>query len=293
LTLRVFVAEWPSNQFFNLAFEEAFYSVFRGSDGGALRFWRNDRVVVIGRHQCAALEVRASVLREKGIRLVRRFTGGGAVYHDLGNINYALVVGRGVAGVKTVVDLFRLVGEAVANALGSLGVKGAYYRPLNDVEIDGRKVSGLAGASAPGKLFVHGALLVSSDLNVLSEVLRVSREKLSDKRFVGSRVKRVVTLEEAVGRRLRVEEVYSAIADALAEKLGLGRLEDRASRGELKEAVRLYREKYSRPRWNLKYLDFVKPYLASGESEDLLWAAQPSPEQEETVRRVLEDLREG
>ncbi|BEP17800.1 hypothetical protein PYJP_11520 [Pyrofollis japonicus] len=287
--LRVFVAEWPRNQFFNLGFEEAFYRVFSG-EGGVLRFWRNDRVVVIGRHQCAALEVNPDALRDMGVKLVRRFTGGGAVYHDLGNINYALVVKQGVAGARTVVDLFHLVGEAVADALSSLGANNAYYRALNDVEIDGRKVSGLAGTSAPGKLFVHGALLVSSDLAILGRVLRISKEKLSDKRFVGSRVKRVITLEEAVGRKLEPREVYSAIADALAEKLGLEKEWGEASREELREALRLYREKYSRPAWNLKYLGFVKDSLSGDEAEALMWAAQPDPEQEKVAEEVKEVL---
>jgi len=288
MSLRVFVAEWPSNQFFNLGFEEAFMRVFSGD--AALRFWRNDRVVVIGRHQCAALEVDATALRGLGVRLTRRFTGGGAVYHDLGNINYALVARRGLGGARRVVELFRIVGEAVAEALGSLGARGAYYRALNDVEINGLKVSGLAGMTMQDRIFVHGALLVGSDLAVLGKVLRVSREKLSDKRFVASRRKRVVTLEEALGRRVAPREVYKAISDALAEKLGLGTEEDNPSGAELREAIRLYREKYSRPSWNLRYIGFVETMLSREELEALRWAAQPSPEQDEIVKEIEESL---
>jgi len=291
MALRVVVAEWPGNQFFNLGFEEAFLRVFRGE--AALRFWRNDRVVVIGRHQCAALEVDALALRREGVKLTRRFTGGGAVYHDLGNINYALVIKRGLSGVKSVVEFFRLVGEAVASALESLGAKGAYYRALNDVEIDGLKVSGLAGMTLPGKVFVHGALLVSSDLSILGRVLRVSREKLSDKRFVASRRKRVITLEEAVGRKLSPGEVYRAISDALAEKLGLSPANDSPSQGELREALRLYREKYSGTRWHLKYLGFVEDTLPREELEALRWAASPDPEQEKIVEEVERGLEGG
>jgi lipoate-protein ligase A len=283
--LRVFIVEWPGNQFLNLSFEEALYRTFTGK-GGVLRFWRNDKVVVIGRHQCAALEVNANALREKNIKLVRRFTGGGAVYHDLGNINYALAVGRDAAGVRSIVELFRLVGEAVADALESLGVKGASYRALNDIEVNGMKISGLAGASSLGKLFVHGALLVASDLAILGQVLRVSKEKLSDKRFVKSKVKRVATLEEVLGRRVAPEEVYAAIADSLAEKLKLEKVEGRVSRKEIERAVQLYRERYSKVSWNLKYLDFVKASLSAGEIENLKWAAQPDPGQEEMLKTL-------
>ena len=291
MALRVLVAEWPGNQFFNLGFEEAFLRVFSGV--AALRFWRNDRVVVIGRHQCAALEVDALALRREGVKLTRRFTGGGAVYHDLGNINYALVIKRGLSGVKSVVELFRLVGEAVASALESLGARGAYYRALNDIEIEGLKVSGLAGMTLPGKVFVHGALLVGSDLSILGRVLRVSREKLSDKRFVASRRKRVITLEEAVGRKLAPEEIYRAISDALAEKLGLSPASDSPSQEELREALRLYREKYSRTEWHLKYLGFIEDALTGEELEALKWAASPDPGQEKIVEEIENSLGEG
>ena len=291
MALRVLVAEWPGNQFFNLGFEEAFLRVFSGD--AALRFWRNDRVVVIGRHQCAVLEVDALALRRERVKLTRRFTGGGAVYHDLGNINYALVIRRGLGGVKGVVELFRLVGEAVASALESLGARGAYYRALNDIEIDGLKVSGLAGMTLPSKVFVHGALLVGSDLSILGRVLRVSREKLSDKRFVASRRKRVITLEEAVGRKLFPEEIYRAISSALAEKLGLDPASDSPSQGELSEALRLYREKYSRTEWHLKYLGFIEDALAREELEALRWAASPDPGQEKIVEEVEKSLGEG
>ncbi len=288
VSLRVFVAEWPRNQFFNLGFEEAFLRVFSGD--AALRFWRNDRVVVIGRHQCAALEVDALALRREMVKLTRRFTGGGAVYHDLGNINYALVIRRGLGGVRGVVELFRLVGEAVASALESLGARGAYYRGLNDVEINGLKVSGLAGVTLPGRVFVHGALLVESDLSILGKVLRVSREKLSDKRFVPSRRKRVITLEEAVGRRLAPEEVYEAISSSIAEKLGLSIASGSPSREELVEALRLYREKYSKTEWHLKYLGFMEDSLPREELEALKWAASPDPEQEKVVEKIEKSL---
>ena len=279
--LRVMVAEWPSNQFFNLAFEEA---VYRVSGGAVLRFWRNDRVVVIGRHQCAALEVEPRALRELGVKLVRRFTGGGAVYHDLGNVNYAITMPRGIAGVATVEDAFRLVTSVVAESLETLGVKGVKPGGLNDVEINGRKVSGLAATSSRDRVFVHGAMLVASDIRALWRVLRVTREKLSDKRFVESVVKRVITLEEALGRRVGVEEVYKALRDVVSERLRLEAVESRPTEAELREALRLYREKYSRWEWNLRYLGFAS--LSDEDKGILVEAATPSPGQEEVVRRV-------
>ncbi len=279
--LRVMVAEWPSNQFFNLAFEEAFYLE---ASTPTLRFWRNDRVVVIGRFQCAALEVNAVEARRLGVKLVRRFTGGGAVYHDMGNINYAVVLPREAA--RSVEDGFRLVGEAVVEALESLGVRGAYYRPLNDVEIGGRKVSGMAATLSASKVFVHGAMLVSSDIPTLWRVLKVTKEKLSDKKFVGSRVKRVVTLEEALGRSVSVEELYKALADTLSRKLGLEPLWDKPGRKEVRRAIELYRSKYSRLSWNLRFLGEVEELLPREEVEALKEIAKPSPSQDKLVEEL-------
>jgi len=275
--LRVFVAEWPENQFFNLAFEEA---VFLEADQPALRLWRNDKVVIIGRFQCPALEVNAIEARNMGVKLVRRFTGGGAVYHDLGNINYALTL---PGYDMTIEEAFKVVASAVVEALESLGVKGAYYRPLNDIEIDGLKVSGMAASRSRDKVFVHGAMLVSSDISALWKVLKVSKEKLSDKRFVGSRVKRVTTVYEAAGRQISLEELYRAIAEAIAEKFGMEVEWGRPGRNELRRAVSLYKERYASLDWNLKYVNEVRDIISDEEYEALREIARPSKQQEKVV----------
>ncbi|MEZ0393716.1 MAG: biotin/lipoate A/B protein ligase family protein [Desulfurococcaceae archaeon] len=279
-TLRAYVAEWPRNQFFNMAYEEAF---FREAREPTLRFWRNDRVVVIGRLQSPALEVNAAEALRLGVKLVRRFTGGGAVYHDLGNINYALALPGASMDVE---EAFRLVGEAVAEALRGMGAE-AYYRPLNDVEIGGLKVSGLAASRSAEGVFVHGALLVSSDIEVLWKVLRITQEKLSDKRAIArSRVKRVITLSEALGRRVEPREVYEALATSLSRRLGLEIKWDSPSEPELRRALKLYRDRYSRPEWNLLYTDMVAGSLSREELEALGMIARPDPEQEREVPGV-------
>ena len=267
--LRVYWAEWPGDPFYNLAFEEAFY---RSALLPSVRFWRNDRVVVIGRFQCAALEVNALEARRLGVGLVRRFTGGGAVYHDLGNLNYSILLPRSVA--SGIPEAFRLVGGMVVDALETLGVRGARYRPLNDIEVDGAKVSGLAASSSSTRILIHGAMLVSSNLSILARVLKVSPEKLSDKRFTPSRRSRVTTLEEELGRRVDPWEAARAILDVASERLGLEPAEAEASSLEA-EAEKLYREKYSRPEWNLRYLPLLEDSLAVEEVEALKSIARP------------------
>uniref|UniRef100_A0A7J3ZLQ4 Lipoate--protein ligase family protein n=1 Tax=Fervidicoccus fontis TaxID=683846 RepID=A0A7J3ZLQ4_9CREN len=274
--LRFIVAEWPENPFRNLAFEEAFYRHgLAGAWRAGVRFWRNSNAVIIGRLQCAALEVNAIECKRLGVKLVRRFTGGGAVYHDYGNLNYAIVLQRGEQGVRSLQEAFKLVGEVVASAIASMGVSRARYKPINDIEVEGLKISGLAATIDQERVFVHGSLLVSSDLAVLWRVLKVSREKLADKKFVGSRVKRVTTLSEQLGRSVGIEETIKAIADALSDRLGHSAEWMQPSKEELEETSRLYREKYARTEWNLKFLEHVKPYLSQEEIEALVEIAQP------------------
>jgi lipoate-protein ligase A len=271
--IKVLLDEWPDNPFFNLAFEEALY---RRTQEPVIRIWRNDKVVVIGRHQCALLEVNAIEARSLGVKLVRRFTGGGAVYHDIGNVNYAIVIPRSIIKLNNVEEAFKIVGEAVVKALRSLGVTEVKYRPLNDIEVKGRKISGMAATLSRDKVFVHGALLVKSDLSVLWKVLRVSKEKLSDKKFVSSRTRVVTTLSEELGHDVSLDVLYEEISRELSDAVGAKDFEyAKASNDLLDEAKKLYRERYSQISWNLKYLNFVKNFAPKDEVEALLEIAKP------------------
>ncbi|MEM2021160.1 MAG: lipoate--protein ligase family protein [Zestosphaera sp.] len=278
--LRVLVAEWPVNPFFNLAFEEALYLEARCP---TLRFWRNDKAIVIGRFQCPALEVNALEARRLGVKLVRRFTGGGAVYHDLGNLNYALTLPDYRLDME---KSFELVGEAVADALGSIGVNDVHYRPLNDVEVGGLKISGMAASRSRDRVFVHGALLVSSDLSTLWAVLKTSREKLSDKKFTESRVKRVTTLSDVLGRSVDVRDLLGMMAEAIADKLGLRASWSEVHGSELERALSLYEEKYSRLEWNLALVDELRDLINEEEMDALREIATPSLDQRKVVEGV-------
>ncbi|MEM4488839.1 MAG: biotin/lipoate A/B protein ligase family protein [Desulfurococcaceae archaeon] len=279
-SLRVFVAEWPENQFFNLAFEEAFYTE---SKQPTLRFWRNDKVVVIGRFQCPPLEINAIEAKDLGVRLVRRFTGGGAVYHDLGNLNYALTLPGHNLSIE---ESFSIVGSAIVEALSSLGVDKVYYRPLNDIEVDGLKVSGMAACRSHDRMFIHGAMLVSSDISILWRVLKISRENFSGKKFTRSRIKRVTTLSEVLGKIVRPEELYKAISETLSRKLGLEIEWSEPQKSELKKALDLYKKKYATLEWNLKYVDEVRDLISSEEYEALKAIARPSEKQEKFIEML-------
>lgn len=278
-SLRVIIAEWPQNQFFNLAFEEAVYLEARHP---TLRLWRNDRAVIIGRYQSPILEVNALEAKKLGVKLVRRFTGGGAVYHDLGNVNYALTL-PSCESELNIEAMFRLIGEAVVEALKSLGINGAYYRPLNDIEVDGLKISGMAASRTSNRAFIHGAMLVSSDISTLWRILKISKEKLSDKKLTKSRVKRVTTVREVLGKDIPLNEVYEAVANAIAKKFTFKAAWGEVEYNEIKRSLDLYRRKYSKLEWNLAYVNELKAFINKEEEDALKDISTPDPVQERAI----------
>ena len=164
----------------NLAIEEY---LFLHSEDDVLILWQNEPTVVIGKNQNAYAEIALDVLRSRGVHVARRITGGGAVYHDLGNVNYSLIAtGQG--------DLdFAYFTAPMIRALESLGVH-AELSGRNDLLVDGKKISGSAQHASGNRVLHHGTLLFDSDLEALAAILKVDEEKLRAKsiRSVRSRV---------------------------------------------------------------------------------------------------------
>lgn len=171
----------------NLAFEE-YYLRHAAFDDPILMLWRNEPTVVVGAFQNTYSEVDYDYLRSHNIHLVRRTTGGGAVYHDLGNLCYSFI--------RLETDLehldFHQFLQPVQTALATLGID-AEISGRNDLLVDGRKISGSAARVAGDRVLFHGTLLYSSDLDVLSRVLTVKKEKIVSKGVpsVRSRVTRI------------------------------------------------------------------------------------------------------
>jgi len=250
-TWRRLDSEWPERPYFNLALEEALArSVAQERVPPTLRFWRNDATIVLGRHQCADLEVNFDACEKLSVRVVRRFSGGGAVYHDQGNLNYTLVLPQaGKANFLERHQSFEIAANAVVAGLRRMGVD-ARFVPVNDISVGDQKISGLAGTLTRDALLYHGCLLVNSDLSVLGQVLNPAREKLESK-AVRSVRKRVTTLAELAGKAVDLEAVKDAITEGVREVFGV-----RVERGEpddweLEKARILLETRYSTDAWNL------------------------------------------
>ncbi len=234
----------------NLAIEEAILiAVDKGIVPSTLRFWVHDRTIVIGRFQCPIEEVDLERCIRDSIYVVRRHTGGGAVYHDSGNLNYALSIRKGSLKFfgDSVHESFKIVGECIAEALKNLGYN-ANFKPINDIEIDGRKVSGMAASLHKNAVFVHGCLLVNTNVSNLTKYLRIPKVKYMSK-GVKSATKRVVTLCELKGSPLEMKEVEDAIVEAFSNRLGVSLEESELTEYEINLAEKLYREKYTTLEW--------------------------------------------
>ena len=179
-----------TDPYYNLALEEY---LFRHTREDVFLLWQNESTVVIGKNQNAYAEISLLLAKERGIRISRRITGGGAVYHDLGNLNYSFITSRENADV---LDYARFA-EPILHALSALGLS-CSLSGRNDLEYNGRKFSGNAQYAADGRILHHGTILFNADLSVLSEVLRVDKEKLAY-RAVKSTASRVVNLSEFLG----------------------------------------------------------------------------------------------
>ena len=248
---RLLEVEWPEDPYLNLAAEEAIArAVGEGVAPTTLRFWRNANAVVIGAFQCASLEVRSHECLKHGVKVVRRFTGGGAVYHDIRNLNFAVSFRKPspIPG-DSIMKAYEAVGKAIVSGFGKLGVE-AEFVPINDIQVRGRKICGMAGTLSRSLLFVHGCILVGSNLEILSRVLNVPKEKLEAK-GVGKVRARVTTLIDELGREVGMDEVKDALKRGFEEVFDVEIVPGELTEWERKMINELYEKKYSTIEWNL------------------------------------------
>lgn len=225
--------------FFNLAFEE--YVLRKRTVGSYLLLWQNDRAVVIGQNQNAEEEINRSFMEAHGIAVVRRSTGGGAVYHDLGNLNYSFVTD---ADGPDFLDLRRFI-LPVAEALKGLGLH-AEISGRNDVLAEGRKVSGSAQRLLKGRLLHHGTLLFDSDLDMAAGALRADPEKFRSKSSKSVR-SRIGNIRGFLKDDMSLAEFWAYLKGVLSEN---GLRPGSLSPDELLAVRALKKNKYDTWEWN-------------------------------------------
>ena len=196
---------------FNLALEQyAFDALPR--DRSWFLLWRNHNAIVIGRHQNTLAEINEEAVREREVTVVRRLSGGGAVYHDLGNLNFTFIQDAGQAG-QLDMGLFC---RPVAQALQAMGVN-AQVNGRNDITIDGRKFSGNSQYIREGRVMHHGTILYSSDLETVGQVLRVDPEKIQAKGVRSVRA-RVTTVRAHMPRPVPLAQFKARLLEEIARE---------------------------------------------------------------------------
>jgi lipoate-protein ligase A len=197
-----------TDPYYNLAFEQYVFDGLSQADEYFM-FWRNDNAIIVGKHQNIAGEINAPYVREKGIRVVRRLSGGGAVYHDLGNVNFTFIVNGGNLGAFD----FASFCKPVVRALATLGVT-AEINGRNDMTIDGKKFSGNAQYCKRGRVMHHGTVLYDSDLSVVGQALVVPKDKIESK-GLKSVQSRVTNVKSYMHDDIPVERFIEELRDAM------------------------------------------------------------------------------
>lgn len=237
--MRYFLAD-STDPHYNLALEEYLFDTVSED---LFMLWQNEKSVIIGKNQNAYAEVDFAYAKQNGISVVRRITGGGAVFHDLGNINYTFI------SVQAKEDMdFKYFTSPIADALEKLGVS-VSFSGRNDLLLsDGRKISGNARCERNGRIMHHGTLLFSSDISKLSEVLHVNKTKMLSKGVKS--VKSVVgNIYDELETKLSPREFMECIKQSISQRYGCAQLV--LSKEDEERIAKLKAEKYDTEKWNL------------------------------------------
>jgi lipoate-protein ligase A len=192
----------------NLAIEEYALRYLDSSDSFLL-FYINEPSVIIGKHQNTAEEINSDFIEERSIHVVRRLSGGGAVYHDLGNLNFSFITQY---DPKRYNNYAEFTGPVI-EVLRGLGVN-AELSGRNDIVVEGRKISGNAQFTSRDRMFSHGTLLLNSNLDDVVAALRVKAGKIESKGIKSIR-SRVANISEFLAEPMPIEEFRRVLLEGI------------------------------------------------------------------------------
>ncbi len=244
----------------SLALEEAIARTCANSGPkcNTLRFWTSKPSVVIGRFQCVHKEVNLEFCKKNDIDIVRRFTGGGAVYHDEGNLNFTLCLDQSESYVsRTLNELYWNFIGTIATGLQEIGIPARFDAYRSCIRINQKKITGTAGWIKQGVSFIHGTLLIDADLQMLRRSITPppdQPEYLRDNRrirCIESKRDIVTTINKEIEKPPSVEQIRKTIVYTM-ERISEQRVEPGDFfEEELELAESLYENRYRQPEWNL------------------------------------------
>lgn len=234
--------EGHHNPKLNLALEE--YALRNFSvDTDYLLFYINEPSIIIGRYQNTLEEINNDYVREHNIHVVRRVSGGGAVYHDLGNLNYSFLTNHDIKSINN----FKKFTAPVVKALNKMGVA-AELKGRNDLQVEERKISGTAQFTTGRRMLSHGTLLFDANLGEVVNALNVKMSKIQSKGHKSVR-SRVANISEFMTEPMDIMKFRKTILEALYEESEPFE-EYHLTEAEWKGVHQLKEEKYDTWEWN-------------------------------------------
>jgi lipoate-protein ligase A len=240
----MFIVERPqTNPYFNLAAEEY---LLKNLDEDCFMLWQNEPSVIIGKHQNALSEINLPLIQQNNIPVIRRISGGGTVYHDLGNLNFTFIK-RGQVG--RLVDFSQFL-QPITEALNHMGVP-ARQEGKNDLRVDGLKISGNSEHVHRDRVLHHGTLLFNSNLELLSQILQGKSYTFKDKSVQSVRSK-VANVAEFLINPVSIEEFGKRIKEHLIRKEKNVRFYS-LTHSDVDKINGLVQTKYNTWKWNFGY----------------------------------------
>lgn len=239
MTKFYFLTHDKTDPYFNIASEEY---LLKHTDRYYIYLWQNAPAVIVGVNQNALEEVNLDYVNKNGIKVVRRATGGGAVYHDQNNICYSVI-----APYDQKVNNFVQWSKPVIDYLATLGIK-AEFSGRNDLTVDGKKISGSAQTVHNGRILHHGTLLFKTDLTALESALKPNQLKMQSK-GIKSVKSRVANLYDILGKNVSCSEFFNGLKTYFAKDLE----EYTLTNQDVQNILDLVKEKYSTYEWNFGY----------------------------------------
>lgn len=238
----LYVRNDSNNAYFNIALEEFILKKSLKTGETYVILYINDPAIIIGKHQNTIEEVNREYVKENNIYVVRRMSGGGAVYHDEGNLNFSYILKAG----KEEVNNFQKFTQPVIKALDKMGIQ-AKLSGRNDLTIDGKKFSGNAQYYQKNRLLHHGTLLFNSQMSNLANSLNVKAEKIQSKGIKSVR-SRVTNIIDYLEEKRSIEEFKELLIKYLFEDEEVQ--EYHLTEEDLAAVEQLVKEKYSTWQWN-------------------------------------------
>ncbi len=225
-----------TSPYFNLATEEF---LLKNSSGSFLLFWVNEPSVIIGSYQNALMEVNLEYTTANNIKVVRRLTGGGAVYHDTSNLCYSIICPHSLSE-----NAYAEFTKPIIEFLNSLGVK-AEFSGRNDITVNGKKISGNAQVIYKNRILHHGTLLFKTDLTALDNALKLNKLKTQSKGVKSNRA-RVCNISEFLPS-ISFSEFLSLITQKFSSVYEVATLTNE----QIKQINELAENKYATYEWNI------------------------------------------